>query len=92
MQLLIDARGRVRCLYGELVDLAALGLLSIKRASHVEADAVGLWWADLALSRGPRLGPFAKRSQALKAETAWLLQHVLAGAPKQSTGIYLPHP
>jgi hypothetical protein len=82
MQILIDARGQVRCLYGELIDLTLLGNLSIQRASHVEPDNAGQWWADLAPAGGPCLGPFTKRSEALEAETTWLHQHVLAGEPK----------
>jgi hypothetical protein len=39
MRLVIDARGVVRCLYGEEIELAALGSLSISRASQVEPDA-----------------------------------------------------
>jgi len=34
--------------YTEALDLAALGSLSIRRASHVEPDEQGRWWADLA--------------------------------------------
>ena len=47
MRLVIEPGGRVRCLYGEAVDLASLGVLSIRRASHVEPDDLGQWWADL---------------------------------------------
>jgi hypothetical protein len=74
MQLLIDPQGQVVCLYGEAIDLAALGRLTIARASHVEPDADGQWWADLAPVQGPRLGPFARRSLALQAEAQWLEQ------------------
>jgi hypothetical protein len=81
MQLVIDSGGQVRCLYSEVLDLAALGPLSIQRASHVEPDQDGRWWADLAPVSGPRIGPFTKRSAAIAAETAWLEQHVLAGRP-----------
>ena len=79
MQLLIDARGVVRCVYGEALDLSHLGPLTIRRASHVESDACGHWWADLEPVAGPRLGPFQRRSQALAAESAWLETHWLAG-------------
>jgi hypothetical protein len=81
MRLVVEPGGRVRCLYGEAVDLAALGALTIRRASHVEPDAEGAWWADLAPLGGPRLGPFARRSQALDAEVAWLEEHWLAVPP-----------
>ena len=77
MQLIIDRQGHARCIYGEEIDLAALGQLSICRASHVEPDAAGQWWADLAPVAGPRLGPFGQRIQALAAEHAWLEQHWL---------------
>ena len=48
MELRIDPSGRVQCLYGEAIDLRSLGSLSIRRASHVEPDENGNWWADLA--------------------------------------------
>ena len=32
----------------------------------------GMWYADLAPVRGPVLGPFPQRSDALQAEVAWL--------------------
>jgi len=79
MRLVIERGGRVRCLYGEAVDLASLGVLSLRRASHVEPDRDGAWWADLAPVGGPRLGPFARRGLALEAEQAWLEEHWLTG-------------
>jgi hypothetical protein len=81
MRLVVEPGGRVRCLYGEAVDLAALGALSIRRASQVEPDGDGAWWADLAPVGGPRLGPFARRGLALEAETAWLEEHWLGAPP-----------
>ena len=77
MQLVVDRDGTVRCLYGEALDLAALGVPCIRRASHVEPDSVGMWWADLSPVGGPKLGPFGLRSAALEAERAWLEQHWL---------------
>ena len=68
----IGPGGRVRCLYDERLDLPTLGRLSIHRASHVEPDGRGRWWADLAPAGGPVLGPFTLRSHALEAERAWL--------------------
>jgi hypothetical protein len=77
MVLVVDPRGALRCLYTEVIDLAALGALRIVRASHVEPDAAGRWWADLGPAGGPRLGPFGRRSGALAAEAAWIEVHRL---------------
>ena len=77
MQLVIEPGGAVRCVYGEAIDLFSLGIPSITRASHVEPDHDGWWFADLSPIRGPRLGGFAHRSQALAAEQAWLEVHWL---------------
>jgi len=72
MQLVIEPSGAVRCIYSEAIDLTALGSPAISRASHVEPDQQGCWWADLAPVNGPPLGPFQNRSEALAAEQAWL--------------------
>ena len=77
MMLIVGPQGGVRCLYTEAVDLTSLGRLSIYRASHVEPDDQGQWWADLAPVSGPRLGPYARRSDALSAEQRWLESHLL---------------
>jgi len=47
--------------------------LQITRASHVEPDRDGLWWADMGPVSGPVLGPFKNRTEALGAEREWLL-------------------
>ena len=72
MQLVIELGGAVRCIYGEDIDLVALGSPTIFRASHVEPDEHGRWLADLSPMNGPRLGPFHLRSEALAAEHSWL--------------------
>ena len=72
MWLVVEQGGRVRCPYGEAIDLASLGVLWIRRAGHVEPGPEGAWWADLAPLGGPRLGPFTRRSLALATEEAWL--------------------
>jgi len=77
MQLLIDARGGVRCVYSETVDLAQLGRMTIERGSHVEPGRNGQWNADLSPVNGPMLGPFDRRSEALAAEARWLCEHWL---------------
>jgi len=76
MRLRIDPSGVVTCLYAEVIDLGVLGQMSITRASYVEPDEAGRWWADLAPVSGPRLGPFVRRSDALAAEVAWLDEHL----------------
>ena len=72
MHLLVEPTGRVRAIYAEQLDLAALGRPEISRASHVEAGTDGRWSADLRPVGGPVLGPFDRRSDALEAELAWL--------------------
>ncbi len=72
MELHIAPDGTVRCLYGEELDLSALGIVQIARASHVEPDELGGWQVDLSPVGGPALGPFDLRSQALAAERGWL--------------------
>ena len=75
MVVVIDSTGTVTTLYTELFDLATLGAQSIARASHVEPDAEGNWFAHVV--DGPTLGPFPRRSDALAAEVAWLTEHRL---------------
>ena len=77
MELVVNSTGVVRCLYEETLSLESLGTLRITRASHVEPDSAGKWYADLAPVDGPRLGPFSRRSEALAAECDWLNQHRL---------------
>jgi len=73
MQLIVEPNGALRCVYGEMIDLSALGSPSVSRASHVEPDQHGRWFADLSPVDGPKLGPFDRRSDAaLAAESAWL--------------------
>jgi hypothetical protein len=72
MELVVDAGGGVRCIYDESLDLRALGKLQITRASHVEPDTEGCWFADMGPIGGPVLGPFGNRSEALAAERGWL--------------------
>jgi hypothetical protein len=72
MELVVDAGGDVRCTYDEVLDLREIGTLKITRASHVEPDAEGYWWADMGPVDGPMLGPYRSRSEALGAERVWL--------------------
>lgn len=77
MELLITRSGQIRCLYGDAIDLEALGALNVRRASYVEPDTRGRWHADLSPVGGPRLGPFRWRQDALAREAAWLVTHWL---------------
>ena len=80
MVLVVAPGGQKHCLYDEALDLSAMGSVSIRRASHVEPDEHGQWWADLAPVQGPMLGPFLRRSEALKAEQVWLEEHRLGAS------------
>ncbi len=80
MDLVITPTGTVRAIYTEAINLTLFGAPVIRRASQVEPDAQGRWWADLRPVGGPVLGPFALRSAALKAETDWLETHWLTAA------------
>lgn len=52
------------------------GRITAKRVSHVEMNADGLWVPDLSPVGGPCLAPHAKRSDAVKAEIAWLKENL----------------
>lgn len=94
MHLRIDRHGQIHCLYSEVVDLASFGQLSIQRASRVEPDDTGQWWADLSPVGGTILGPFRLRSEALAAEASWLETHWLSAttAPSSPSALAPPCP
>ena len=73
MEMVVDAGGDVRCIYDEALELHEIGKLQITRASHVEPDRDGFWWADMGPVDGPVLGPFRSRTKALQAERSWLM-------------------
>jgi hypothetical protein len=77
MNLLVLPDGTARCVYADAIDLAALGPVDIRRASHVEPDTREQWHADLSPVGGPTLGPFCRRGDALATEAAWLDEHWL---------------
>ena len=72
MELAVGCDGGEKCIYDEALDLREIGRLTITRASHVEPDAEGYWWADMGPVEGPVLGPFRRRTEALGAEPEWL--------------------
>ena len=75
MELVVGVDGMARCIYDEALDLREIGKLQITRASHVEPDAEGFWWADMGPVGGPVLGPYGSRSEALGAERGWLTNY-----------------
>lgn len=75
MHVFVSPLGTVHTVYDETLDLRGLGPVSIRRASTVEPDDAGQWWADLSPVNGPKLGPFPLRSDALSAERTWLDAH-----------------
>jgi len=75
MELVVGVDGVARCIYDEALDLREIGRLTITRASHVEPDAEGYWWADMGPVDGPVLGPFRSRTEALRAERGWLTDY-----------------
>ena len=76
MVLVVGCDGGVRCIYDEALDLREIGNLQITRASHVEPDAEGSWWADMGPSGGRVLGPYGSRTEAMGAERAWLAERL----------------
>lgn len=76
MELVVGVDGVARCIYDEALDLREIGRLQITRASHVEPDAEGNWWADMRPVDGPVLGPYGSRSEALGAERGWLMLRI----------------
>lgn len=79
MKITFEVDGRVKFIYDDAVAEVAseVGPLNIKRASHVEPTASGLWWADMSPVGGPQLGPFKMRAAALCAEREWLVDNNL---------------
>ena len=75
MELVIGCDGGVKCIYDEALDLREIGKLQINRASHVEPDRDGFWWADMGPVDGPVLGPYQSRTEALEVERGWLTNY-----------------
>jgi len=72
MQIVFTPDGNARAIYTESIDLATIGTVDVRRASHVEPDGTGGWYADLSPVGGPVLSGFHQRSEALAAEVDWL--------------------
>ena len=72
MQIVIRPTGLLIGIYSDSFDYGELGRPQIRRASHVEPDESGHWFADLSPVDGPKLGPFDKRNEAIDAELEFL--------------------
>ncbi len=83
MELVIGTNGDVKCIYDEALNLRGFGQLTITRASNVEPDRDGFWWADMGPVDGPVLGPYESRTEALGAERAWLVGQIMEIASNQ---------
>jgi hypothetical protein len=69
----IRPNGIVEFIYSDgLRKVLSEGRSEIFRASHVEPDEKSLWWADMSPVKGPKLGPYNTRTDALEAEVKWL--------------------
>lgn len=69
----VDTNGNMTAIYDdELTDLFEEGTVKIRRASNVEPDEKGQWWAEMLDGTGTRLGPFTKRQDALDEEKKYL--------------------
>ena len=70
MDLIVASTGIVTAIYAEAIDLHTLGLATITRASHVEPDERGLWFAEMVDGRtrqetGEHLEALAEHPTAL---------------------------
>jgi len=75
--IVIDATGRMCFVYDDdLQPLVAGGDADVRRVSHVEPDGRGGWRADMSPVGGPVLASCALRADALRAERAWLSEHL----------------
>ncbi len=76
MKVEISRKGKVRFVYEEEVGLIDLGTVAaINRVSTVEPDKEGTWWITV-LATGVTMGPYTKRSDAIKAEIAHIEQEM----------------
>ncbi len=68
MEIVIKPNGVFMGIYSDQLDYGKLGRPQIRRASYVEPDETGRWYADMSPVDGPKLGPFCKRHEAIDAE------------------------
>jgi hypothetical protein len=94
MKLSISRDGTITAIYSDslapLIEGAAN--VAITRASNVEPDQFGQWWATMHASANDRInpgrvfGPFKLRSEALAAEVAYLEARLFPGVVESAAG------
>ncbi len=91
-QFAIAPDGMITAIYDDdLADLLAeASQVKIERASFVEPHPDGGWFADMAPSGGPVLGPFRLREEALRVERSWLENRLFEEPPCTCPGEILP--
>ena len=72
MQIVIKPTGVFIGIYSDSFEYENIGRPQIRRASHVEPDTTGHWFADMSPIDGPTLGPFDKRNEAIDAELEFI--------------------
>jgi hypothetical protein len=75
-----NTSGEVVFIYEDQHPCLGVGRPSIKRASHVEPDADGLWAPNMKPVGGPKLEPWVQREEALRSEKVWIETNLLDGA------------
>lgn len=76
MNIKFDKNGMAQFLYTEKLDLSLLGtVMDIKRVASVEPQ--GAQWIVKISNKPIILGPFGKRSDAIKAEVEWIEKNLL---------------
>jgi hypothetical protein len=75
----ISNKGTITFIYDDDIAkaLSGLGKSTTTRASHVEPNTDGTWYAYMDLVGGPTLGPFNTRTEALQEEVHWIEQNIL---------------
>ena len=62
MDLIVAPSGVVTAIYAEAIDLRSLGTTTITRASHVEPDETGQWFAQII--DGPTVGAICQTQRS----------------------------
>lgn len=77
MKIILGVDGVVRYVYNDVIHkhMSTLGEATIKRATHVEPDENGMWYADLSPVGGEKITGFKTHKEAIDFELKWLSKH-----------------